>query len=109
MVLLRQLRINKFPPDSERLILCNVFKNIVFVVFLTSNNINEILFNCISDVKLLTLSLKEELHDCGTKTVGLMVYIGNDKSRHCVEKYSYCNTCIVTPEIFQSEEFFENF
>ena len=103
------LRINKFPPDNERLIVYNALKNIIFVVRLTSNKINEMLVHCISDVKLLTLLLKEELHESGTKIAGLVVYNGKDKSRHRVEKCSHCNTCIMTPEIFQSVEFFENF
>ena len=103
------LKINNFPPDSERIIVYNALKNIIFVVRLISDDINEILAHCISDVKLLTLLLKDELHESGTKIAGLMVYNSNDKIKHCVEKCTHCNICIVTPEIFQSEEFFENF
>ena len=103
------LSVNKFPTDNERLIVYNAFENIMITVRLTSNDINEKLFDCVNDVKLLTLLLKEELHESGVKIAGLLVYEGNDKSRHCVQKCAYCNTYIVTPEIFQSTEFFQKF
>ena len=103
------LSINKFSTDNERLIVYNALENIMIIVRLTSNDINERIFDCVNDVKLLTLLLKEELHESGVKIAGLVVYDGNDESRHCVQKCPYCNTYIVTPEIFQSADFFQKF
>ena len=103
------LNINKFPTDNERIIVYNALKNIMITVRLTSSDINEKLLDCVNDVKLLTLLLKEELHESGVKIAGLVVYDGIDESRHCVQKCACCSTYIVTPEIFESAEFFQKF
>ena len=103
------LSINKFPIDNDRLIVYNALENIMITVRLTSNDINEKLLDCVNDVKLLTLLLKEELHESGVKIAGLLVYDGNDEIRHCVQKCAYCTTYFVTTEIFQSAEFLQKF
>ena len=95
--------------DRERLIVFNVVENIIFVVRKGSDNLQEKVINCIDDVNLLTLLLKEELNHSGVRIAGLLVQEESCANKHRTEKCSRCKNFIVPPEIFETPEIFWNF
>ena len=63
----------EFQRDKQRLIVFNVVENIIFVIRRGSDDLEEKIVNCIDDVNLLSLLLKEELNQRGVKIAGLLV------------------------------------
>ena len=95
--------------DRERLIVFNPAESIIFVVHRGSDDLQEKVINCIDDVHLLSLLLKEELNQSGVRISGLLVQEESRANRHRAEKCSRCKNFIVPPEIFDTPELFWNF
>ena len=99
----------EFQRDKQRLIVFNVVENIIFVIRRGSDDLEEKIVNCIDDVNLLSLLLKEELNQRGVKIAGLLVREKSSANKHDTKKCYRCKYFIVPPEIFSTQESFLNF
>ena len=110
-LLRKALSIAEFPEDCDNLIVFSASKNIIFIIRVASDNLNKRITDCINDVKLLSLLVKEELNESSVVVAGLIIYQG--KNNHQTKQCEYCKSFLVTPEIFDSaktfQEFWENF
>ena len=95
--------------DNERLIVFNADENIIFVIRRGSDDVEEKVINCIDDVNLLCLLLKEELNQKGVRISGLLVQEESFANKHRTDKCYRCKNFIVPPEIFYTPNSFWNF
>ena len=105
------LSIKEFPENQERLIAFNSSQRVIFVIRFAIDNLKKAINQCIEDVKLFSLLLKEELKESGVVMVGLITFKHDkyDKYKHHLEGCAHCKYLVVSPEIFDSPEKFEGF
>ena len=107
---LREILIKKeLQGDNQRLIVFNAVENMIFVIRRGSDDLEEKVINCIDDVNLLSLLLKEELNQRGVKIAGLLVRKKSSANKHHTEKCYRCKYFIVPPDIFSTPELFLKF
>ena len=97
----------KFGLCSERLLLFNPSQRVILTIYFVKNaeTLEEEVFNCIDEVNLLGLLLRDDLKFNGIIVTGVVAFSGKI-SHHCSKK---CNNFIVSDDIFTSVNDFSNF
>ena len=97
----------KFQQFKERLLLFNPDRRVILAIYLNEDTeaIEEEVFDCINEVTLLGLLLRDELIDSDVTVTGIVACSENNSYMNCRK----CKNFIVSSDIFTSVEHFDNF
>ena len=96
----------KLEQRNERLLLFNPAKNVILTIYFNkyTKTLEEEVYDCIDEVNVLSLLLRDELIDSGVTVAGIVVCDGANIHMCC-----NCQNFIVCSNIFNSVEHFDNF
>ena len=97
----------KFQQFKERLLLFNPEQRVILAIYLNEDTeaIEEEVYDCINEVTLLGLLLRDELIGSDVTVTGIVACSENNSYMNCRE----CKNFIVSSDIFTSVEHFDNF
>ena len=97
----------KFEECSERLLLFNPTHRVILTIYFNEDTktLNQEVYDCIDEVNLLSLLLREELVDSNVIVTGIVVCSGKNSQTCCVD----CSDFIVSFDIFASVDNFDSF
>ena len=92
---------------KERLLLFNPEQRVILTIYLNEDieTIEEEVYNCVNEVNLLGLLLRDELIESGVTVTGIVACSKNNSCKNCRK----CKNFIVSSDIFTTVEHFNNF
>ena len=102
------LNMKDFSKNDRRLLIFNASCSILMIIRVASDeNLKDEIIECMNDVNMLCLLLADKLLRSGVVVSGLVTHLG--KNPHVENKCYNCQDLVVSKEVFESVESFDEF
>ena len=102
------LNMKDFSKNDRRLLVFNASCSILMIIRVASDgNLKDEINECMNDVNMLCLLLADKLLGSGVVVTGLVTHLG--KNPHLENKCYNCQNLVVSKEVFESVESFDEF